>query len=175
MSEHLDALYRAAVRFCEGSETDAEDLVQETALRAFRAFGSLNDLAVGRAWLFTTLLWTYLNRARATARRAEWLATDLAQSDFEAALERWQPSATPEDLLEHLRLGERIVEALDRLPRTLRIVLWLVAVEGFRQRETARMLEIAEGTVASRLYRARRQLRAELVAEREFLGWKQGG
>lgn len=166
LSEHLDALYRTGLRLCGGRESDADDLLQEAALRAFRHFGALRDPNAGRSWLFTILARTHLNRVRAAGRRAEVPVADLDERAFEAALQEWAPTRGPEDAWTADRLREWVAAALDDLVLPLRAVIWLVDVEGFRQREVAEMLGIPEGTVASRLYRARRQLRATLSDSR---------
>lgn len=163
LSEHLDALHGTALRLCGGFRADAEDLLQEAALRAFRAFRELRDEAAGRSWLFTILARTHFNRARTVTRRRETFSGDLEEPAFESALESWQPSRTPEDIFEGRRLRERLTAALDALEPEMRAVVWLVDVEGFRQREAAAMLDIPEGTVASRLYRAHCKLRNELA------------
>ena len=126
------------------------------------AFDTLRDAAAGRSWLFTILVRTHLNRRRAERRRAETLATDLDTAAFEDALAAWTPSRTPEELVVEWQLRDRIAALLDVMDARLRVVVWLVDVEGFHQREVARMLELPEGTVASRLFRARRWLRDAL-------------
>ena len=149
-----------AVRLSGGQEADADDLLQETAVRAVQGFQELRDPRAARAWLLTILVRTFHNRVRAATRRSETFAADLSEAAFEAALAAWRPLPTPEEVLARHDLGARLTAALDTLEVPLRTVLWLVDVEGFRQREVAAMLEIPEGTVASRLYRARWQLRA---------------
>lgn len=163
LAEHLDALYRTALRLCRGEAADAEDLLQDTSLRAFEAAGTLRDPLAGRSWLFTILARTHLNRVRSRRRRAEDSESELEVAAFEAALAAWAPPATPLDVLERRQLSERIAQAIDRLAPELRAVVTLVDIEGFRQREVAGMLALPEGTVASRLFRARRQLRTELM------------
>lgn len=158
LSEQLDALYRTALRLCGGREADAEDLLQDTALRALRGFRDLRDQDAGRSGLFTILMRTHLNRVRTARRRAETFSGDLEEPAFERVLEEWRSSDTPEDVLESRDLRERLAAALDALEPGMRGVIWLVDVEEFRQWEVAEMLEIPEGTVASRLYRARRKL-----------------
>lgn len=167
LSQHLDALYRTALRLAGGDEADAEDLLQQAALQAFLNVADLREAKAARGWLFTILVRTHLNRERTRRRRAEVSAGDLDPAAFEAALAAWRRPATPAEELERRMLGERLTVALDKLAAPLRAVVWLVDVEGFRQREVAEMLEIAEGTVASRLYRARHQLRAELERWRD--------
>ena len=86
----------------------------------------------------------------------------MSDGAFEEALAAWQPSATPEELFESMESADRIVKALDDLNPELRAVMVLTAVEGFSQREAAQMLGVPEGTVASRVFRARRDLRDAL-------------
>lgn len=133
-------------------------------MRAVQGFQKLRDLRAARAWLLTILARTFQNRVRAAKRRAETFAVDLSEAAFEAALAAWRPLPTPEEVLDQHDLSTRLTAALDTLDMPLRTVLWLVDVEGFRQREVAAMLEIPEGTVASRLYRVRWQLRAVWTA-----------
>lgn len=161
-SEHLDALYRTALRLCRGNEADAEDLLQDSALRAFTNFEQLRDPGAARGWLFTILTRTHLNRVRAAGRRAEATGTDLDERAFEAALAEWMPMRSPAEEVEQWQLAEQLARALDQLPADLRSAVWLVDVEGFTQREAAGMQDVPEGTIASRLFRARRQLRGVL-------------
>lgn len=161
-SEHLDALFRTALRLCRGNEADAEDLLQDSALRAFTSFDQLRDPFAARAWLFTILTRTHLNRVRSAGRRAEATSADLDEAAFEAALAQWTPARSPADEVEQRQLGEQLARALDDLPDELRRAVWLVDVEGFTQREAAAIQEVPEGTVASRLFRGRRQLRTTL-------------
>lgn len=162
LSEHFDALYRTALRLCRGREADAEDLMQEAALRAFRQFGELRDIEAARSWFFTTLMRTHLNQVRTAQRHPEVAIDDLDELAFERALEEWRVLDTPDRALDRARLADRLETALDALDPTLRAVIWLVDVEGFRQREAATMLRIPEGTVASRLYRGRHELREQV-------------
>jgi len=164
LTEHLDALFRTALRLCEGHEADAEDLLQDTILRAFNSYGQLREPSAARSWLFTILSRTHLNRVRTKRRRAEMVSTDLDEPTFEAALADWVPVASPVETAEARQLGEQLMQAVDELPPELRSVVLLVDVEGFGQREVASMQGIPEGTVASRLFRARRRLRTALEA-----------
>jgi RNA polymerase sigma-70 factor (ECF subfamily) len=167
--EHLDALYRTALR-CGGTATEAEDLLQETALSAYRHFDRLRDAGASRPWLFKILLRTHLNRTRARARRLEVVASQLEEDAYENALAAWRPTPTPEQILDWRRTGEGLSAALNEISPSLRIVVWLIDVEGFKQREVARMLEISEGTVASRLFRAHQRLRERLIRSPESGG-----
>ena len=171
VTEHLDSLYRTALRLVGGGVADAEDLLQDAVLRAFEHFGQLRNQEAGRSWLFAILVRTNLNRVRALYRRAEQLTADLSDGAFEEALSAWQPSATPEEIFERRESADRIVKALDDLNPVLRAALVLTDVEGFSQREAAQMLEVPEGTLASRIFRARRELRRALSeSSRELQG-----
>jgi RNA polymerase sigma-70 factor (ECF subfamily) len=161
-AEQLDSLFRTALRLCRGNGADAEDLLQDTALRAFTSFHQLRDPSAARAWLFTILSRTHLNRVRSAGRRAEASSTDLDESAFEAALMEWSPLRSPAEEVEHRQLGEQLTHALDQLPAELRSAVWLVDVEGFTQREAAGMQDVPEGTISSRLFRGRQQLRVAL-------------
>lgn len=170
LSEHLDALYRTALHLSGGRQADAEDLLQDAMLRALRGVHALKDPAASRAWLFTILSRTYLDRMRAAQRRAEVLSSELDEHIFEQALEDWDESVVvPDALLARRQLRDRLLSAVNHLTPSLRVVLWLVDVEGFRQREVAAMLDIAAGTVASRLYRARVAMRDALANRRDDL------
>jgi RNA polymerase sigma-70 factor (ECF subfamily) len=162
LSEHLDALYRTALRLCGGRRADAEDLLQDAMLRAFGRFNELRERDAARVWLFTILTRTNLNRLRAQRRRAEMFASDLEEHEFEDALATWQSAEAPDEKTDLVLTRERLAAALDALDEDLQAVVWLTDVEGFRQREVAEMLGIPEGTVASRLFRARRSLRQAL-------------
>ena len=163
LTEHLDALYGSALRLCRGREADAEDLLQEAMLRAFERFDKLREPAAAKAWMFTILIRTHLNRIRSDRRRAELLTSDLSEHEFEDALASWHGRDAPDERAELALKREQLAAALDALDDQLRPVVWLSDVEGFRQREVAEMLEIPEGTVASRLFRARRRLREMLL------------
>lgn len=162
--EHMDALFAMALRLAEGDEAEAEDVLQEAAIKAYRGFGDLEDPSAGRAWLFTILTRTHLNRVRSKGRRVDTPESALESGELEAALAAWDPVRSPEEEFAGRQLRDRLLDALDALPEEQRMTVWLVDVEGFSHREAARMLDVAEGTVASRLYRARHELRGRLLA-----------
>ena len=162
VSENFDALYRTALRLVGGRNADAEDLLQDSMLRAFEHFDQLRDTAAGRSWLFSILVRTNLNRVRSTARRSEHLTADMNDGEFETALAEWVPNATPEEWLDRRESANRVGRVLDDLHPDLRSAILLTDVEGFSHLEAARMLQVPEGTVASRLFRARAALRLTL-------------
>jgi RNA polymerase sigma-70 factor (ECF subfamily) len=164
LSEQLDPLYRTAVRLCGGNETEAEDLLQDAALRGFERFHQLRDPRSAKSWLFTILTRTHLNRVRAARRSGETLFSDLGEEALEQAMAAYSRDS---DHPSSGTTGEDLTMALDRLDPELRAAVTLVDLEGFRQREAAEMLGVPEGTVASRLFRARRALRRWLVPAQE--------
>lgn len=145
LSRELDALYGMALRLCRGRKADAEDLLHDSVLRAFRHFEELRELGAGRTWLFRILLRTHLNRTRAADRRRETFESDLDEGAFEQALAGWRGFDTKPDVGTDYFLRDRIAAALDELPGPMREVLWLVDVEGFRQHEAAEVLDVPEG------------------------------
>lgn len=162
LEQHLDGLYRYALQLCHGRAADAEDLVQDAVLRALRAHEQIRSLDGARAWLFRIVSTTHLNRARSERRRAESLASDMDERTFEEALATWSPLTSPEEQLLASLHEDTLQQALAQLSPALRGAVWLSDVEGFSQREVAEMLLIPEGTVASRVFRARRALRGLL-------------
>jgi RNA polymerase sigma-70 factor (ECF subfamily) len=159
VAHHLDALFRTALRLTHGHTANAEDLLQDSMLRACEAYEQLRDVGAARTWLFTILMRTHFNRQRSAKRHPEALACDLSDTEFEQALAEWPGNG----LGSEKPSAEEIDEAIDALDETLRTVVVLVDVQGFRQREVAAMLNVPEGTVASRLFRARRLLRDALT------------
>lgn len=174
VSANLDALYRTALRLCSGREADAEDLLQDALLRAFDHRKSLRHIGACRSWLFTILVRTHLNRLRAERRRHERLEADLPDGAFESALADWSSEERVETTVDNAARYEEVRRALDSLDRPLRLVLLLADAEEFSHREIAQILDIPEGTVASRLFRARRALRdclrtAETLTKRRIV------
>jgi RNA polymerase sigma-70 factor (ECF subfamily) len=149
---HLESLLRTAVRM-SGDRARAEDAVQETYLRAWRSFRTYAPDTNCRAWLFRILV----NVLRKTAGKRRH--DPLAEAEDVDAPSKVIP------LFPHVEGGDRqdILAAVDRLVPEFRDVLWLVIVEGFSYKETAHMLNIPIGTVMSRLFRARRELRRTLT------------
>ena len=152
----LDNLYRAALRLTR-VPADAEDLVQETYLKAFRAAESFETGTNMRAWLFTILHNTARNRFRDRARDTVAVDSDVV----DRAAELPPPGGiveTPETRLIRETLAPDLQAALDELPATFREAVWLRDVEEFSYAEIAAMLSIPLGTVMSRISRGRRLL-----------------
>jgi len=160
----LDALYNTGLRMTRNPQ-DAEDLVQETYLKAYRHFEKFEPGTNLKAWLFKILKNTFINEYR--KRQQAPPASDFAE--IEESFEREgggdgvQPIKTPEDEALENVFDEGVQRALDALPSDYRMVVLLADVEGFSYREIAEILEIPVGTVMSRLYRGRKQLEAEML------------
>ena len=151
----LDSLYRTARRLTH-RPADAEDLVQDTYLKAFRAAGQFKPGTNLRAWLFTILHNTARNRARDAAREHTDVNSDLVEKTIETPADG-QP-VTPESLLLRDTLTPELQEAVDALPLQFRQAVWLRDVEEFSYAEIAAMLDVPVGTVMSRISRGRRLL-----------------
>ena len=156
--EYVDSLYRTALRLTR-VPSDADDLVQDTYLKAFRAADSFTAGTNIRAWLFTILHNTARNRARGRARDTVTVDSDVV--DHAAEVPQFGLSGRvddPETLLLKNALAPEIQAAVDELPDAFREAVWLRDVEEFSYAEIAGMLTIPVGTVMSRISRGRRML-----------------
>ena len=151
----VDSLYRTALRLTR-VPADAEDLVQETYLKAFRAADRFEPGTNLRAWLFTILHNTARNRARDRAREAVTFNSDTVERAADAPLDG--VAETPETLLLRETLAPELQAAIDELPGAFRQAVWLRDVEEFSYAEIAAMLDVPAGTVMSRISRGRRML-----------------
>lgn len=157
-----DALYRTALRLTR-QPAEAEDLVQETYLKAFRQEGRFTRGSNLKAWLFTILMNTFRNRQRDAARDV----VEVDSNVVERAELRPEHGATPEELLLRDTLDTDLQQALDALPDAFRQAVWLRDVEEFSYADIASMLGIPPGTVMSRISRGRRLLFERLTAVRQ--------
>jgi RNA polymerase sigma-70 factor (ECF subfamily) len=161
---HLDALYRTALRMTR-SEADAEDLVQETYIRAFRFRDQFTLGTNMKAWLFRILTNTFINTYRRKAAQPE--VTDLEGVDEFSLYRRMADdraaSSSPDPEAELLKsvVDTEVTDALEELPEKFRTTV-LLDVEGFSYKEIAEMLSIPIGTVMSRLHRGRKFLQKRL-------------
>ena len=156
----LDSLYRAALRLTR-RPADAEDLVQETYLKAFRAADQFEPGTNLRAWLFTILHTTARNRARDRARDTVAIDSELVDRAADAPPPGGRSAGTaetPESLLLRETLAPELQAAIDALPEAFRQAVWLRDVEEFSYAEIAEMLSIPVGTVMSRISRGRHML-----------------
>ncbi len=153
----LDSLYRTALRLTH-RPADAEDLVQDTYLKAFRAAKQFAPGTNLRAWLFTILHNTARNRARDRARDHVSVDSDAVDRVVESGVPAPGDAVTPETLLLRDTLAPDLQAAIDALPPAFREAVWLRDVEEFSYAEIAEMLTIPIGTVMSRISRGRRLL-----------------
>jgi len=166
----IDSLYRTALRLTR-HPADAEDLVQETYLKAFRAAGRFEPGTNLRAWLFTILHNSARNRVRDRAREAVTVDSDAAERAADRSIGA-PARETPETILLRQTLAPDLQAAIDRLPESFRQAVWLRDVEEFSYAEIAEMLTIPVGTVMSRISRGRRMLFDALGAHDAALSGK---
>jgi RNA polymerase sigma-70 factor (ECF subfamily) len=163
--EYMSSLYSAALRMTR-NPSDAEDLVQETYLKAYRAFGSFQEGTNLKAWLYRILTNTFINSYRARRRRPEQTELDDVEDLYLyrrlGGLEAVTAGrSAEEEVLEHFTEGE-VKLAVEELPEQFRMAVLLADVEGFSYKEIAEILDVPIGTVMSRLHRGRRALQKAL-------------
>jgi RNA polymerase sigma-70 factor (ECF subfamily) len=164
--EFLDALYRSAVRLTRNTD-DAQDLVQDTYLKAIRARERFTDGTNLKAWLYTILNNTWRNRRRDHSRARVDFDSQVVEQAADGAKGISAPTVeSPENLLQHGTLDADLKIALDRLPESFREAVWLRDVEELTYQEIARVLDVPVGTVMSRISRGRKQLYDALVMQR---------
>ncbi len=153
---HLDALYRTAHRLT-GRPQDAEDLVQETYLRAWRSLQTYRPGTNPKAWLFRILHNAHIDRYRASTRAVQTV------DELEGQDPAFVVHDTPESQVLAGVMDAEVRQALMALPEVFRSCLILADLEGFSYQEIADILGIPRGTVMSRLFRGRRALRQALA------------
>ncbi len=156
-------LYSAALRMTR-NPADAEDVVQETFLKAYRAYDSFQEGTNLKAWLYRILTNTYINRYRKAQRRPSEVELGELQDLylFKRLGEQSGASESAEaEVLEQF-VDADVVQALESLPDNFRMPVLLADVEGFAYKEIAAMLDIPIGTVMSRLHRGRKALQKKL-------------
>ncbi|MBN1944909.1 MAG: sigma-70 family RNA polymerase sigma factor [Bradymonadales bacterium] len=161
---HVDDLYCAALRFTK-NERDAEDLVQETLLKAYSFFDRFEPNTNCRAWLFKILTNTYINQYRRRNKEREILGgedADLVRQRL-FGRERAAGFINPERGLVSRSMSEEVISALGTLPPEFRAVVVLADLLGFAYKDVALVLDCPVGTVMSRLFRGRKQMRRQLA------------
>jgi RNA polymerase sigma-70 factor (ECF subfamily) len=163
--ELMPSLYAAALRMTRNA-SDAEDLVQETYLKAYRGFGGFEQGTNLKAWLYRILTNTYINIYRAKKRRPEESELDEVEDLYLyrriGGLEAAMAGRSAEDELLERFTDHEVKQAIEALPENFRMAVLLADVEGFAYKEIADILDIPIGTVMSRLHRGRKALQKQL-------------
>jgi RNA polymerase sigma-70 factor (ECF subfamily) len=165
VGEHLDGLFGASLRLTR-NRTRAEDLLQETFLRAWRSFHTFRPGTNVRAWLYRILMNAYIDGYRKSEREPEVVDQEdvdefyLYSKAHES--EDYRRAGNPEEVLLNSLMDADVKGALESLPESFRNVVILADIEGFAYKEIAGILGIPIGTVMSRLHRGRRQLQVKL-------------
>ena len=172
--EHMPALYGAAVRMTRNG-ADAEDLVQETYLKAYRAWHSFQQGTNLKAWLYRILTNTFINTYRSKKRRPDESELDEVEDLYLyrrlGGLEAAHAGRSAEDEVMDLFTDSDVKAALEALPDNFRLAVLLADVEGFAYKEIAEILDVPIGTVMSRLHRGRKALQKALFDR----GWAAAG
>jgi len=161
----MSSLYSGALRMTR-NPADADDLVQETYLRAFRGFGGFQEGTNLKAWMYRILTNTYINSYRAKQRRPDETDLDEVEDLYLyrrlGGLEAARSGRSAEDELMDTFSEAEVKTAIEELPENFRMAVLLADVEGFSYKEIAEILDIPIGTVMSRLHRGRKALQKAL-------------
>lgn len=173
----LDAVYRFSLRLTAGNRVEADDIVQETFLRAYRHWDTFERGTSARSWLFTIARNVFLRSRERLARRSETLVSELDYDIAEvsaADVLRDVTEQDPERKFFASFIDEEVTRAVERLPPEFREVVVLSDVEGLNYAEIADVIGVPLGTVKSRLYRGRRQLQRALYEYAVEMGYLRG-
>ena len=168
---HMDALYNFGFHLCY-NEDDANDLVQETFMKAYRFIDSYQEGSNAKAWLFKILKNAFINEYRKKSKRPN-------KVDFEDVVNYHDSEDTSYvgslDMREEIfrdMIGDEVMFALNALPVDFRTVILLCDIEGFTYEEMSKIIDIPIGTVRSRLHRARNMIKEKLKSYAKNLGYK---
>lgn len=160
---HMDALYRTALRMTK-NVGDAEDLVQEALVKAYRFWDKFETGSNCRAWLFKIMTNVFINEYRSKSRSPMSVnVDDIDDSYLYGQLAANSDGDNPEKELFAKMLDDDVKKAIDELPDDFRIVVVLSFIEGFSYQEIAEIADLQLGTVKSRLHRGRKLLQKELL------------
>ncbi len=159
---HLDALYNFALRLTS-DPNEAEDLVQDTVVKAYRFFSSYEKGTNAKAWLFRILKNSYINNYRKKSKKPQQVDYDEVSTFYETVRAERTDTSDLEDKMYRELMDDDITGALEQLPEDFRTVVLLCDVEGFTYEEIANMLDVPIGTIRSRLHRGRNLLKAQLL------------
>ncbi|MEW5795806.1 MAG: sigma-70 family RNA polymerase sigma factor [Candidatus Zixiibacteriota bacterium] len=159
---HMDALYRTALRMTK-NQSDAEDLVQETMVKAYRFWDKFEPGSNCRAWLFKIMTNIFINEYRSKSRTPVSVNMDDIDDNFlYGQLATVKPEKNPEEQLFAKIFDDDVKKAIEELPDDFRLVVVLSFLEDFSYQEIADIVELQLGTVKSRLHRGRKLLQKKL-------------
>jgi RNA polymerase sigma-70 factor (ECF subfamily) len=170
----MDSVYRFALRLCQGSQNEADDLLQETMLRAFQSWHTYQPGTECRSWLFTICRNEFLKKASRRKRKAEVLTSEIdADMESMAAMSVFSGSSEvdPEHDFYASFVDKEVMAAVDRLPDVFREALVLSDLEGMNYPQISEVLGIPAGTVKSRIFRGRRILQESLYEYAVEMGY----
>ncbi|MFP8489697.1 sigma-70 family RNA polymerase sigma factor [Gracilimonas sp. Q87] len=159
---HMDALYNFALRLTT-DPNDAEDLVQDTIVKAYRFFSSYEKGTNAKAWMFRILKNSFINNYRKTSKKPSQVDYDEVSPYYESIRAERTETSDLESLMFREMMDDDLSNALTRLPEDFRTVVLLCDVEGYTYEEIANMLDVPIGTIRSRLHRGRNLLKTELL------------
>lgn len=168
---HLDAMYNFGLRLTS-DPNDAEDLVQDTIVKAYRFFSSYEKGTNAKAWLFRILKNSYINNYRKQSKQPNQVDYDEVSSFYETIRADRTDTSDLEDRMFRELIDDDISNALEELPEDFRTVVLLCDVEGFTYEEIANMLDVPIGTIRSRLHRGRNLLKSQLMEYAEQRGYQ---
>lgn len=158
---HLELLYNYALRLTT-DPVDAEDLVQDTVVKAFRFFSSYEKGTNAKAWLYRILKNSYINNYRRKSKRPTEVDFDEISPFYDTIRAEHTESTDLEEKIYRELMDDDVSKALRSLPEDFRTVVTLCDIDGFTYEEIANMLDVPIGTIRSRLHRGRNLLKAEL-------------
>jgi RNA polymerase sigma-70 factor (ECF subfamily) len=169
---HIDALYRSALYLAK-NESAADDLVQETYLKAFKFLQDDKEISNVKAWLFKILMNAFINKYRKEKREPSLVDFDSVEAFHHSIQEEAAaPSILEDEFSLDKFLDDDIKNALETLPDDFRMVILLSTVEGFSYKEISKIINCPVGTVMSRIYRGRKMLKEKLAGYAKKYGFK---
>jgi len=170
MIPHHKALYRFAYKLT-GDEDEANDLVQDTYLKAYRFIGSYEEGSNAKAWLFRILKNSFINNYRKQSKEPNKVDYEEAENFLNTGISSYRETIDGRDKMFRSMVGDEVTRALNALPVDFRTVIILCDIEEFTYEEIAKIVDIPIGTVRSRLHRARKMLREMLTIYATEMGY----
>lgn len=161
MLPHLESMYNFALHLTNDHD-DAEDLVQDTMVKAYRFFSSYEKGTNAKAWLYRILKNSFINRYRKISKMPAQVDFEEISTFYESVRSEQTETTDMQELYFRGIMGDEITKALAKLPEDFRTVVIMCDIEGFTYEEIANMLDVPIGTIRSRLHRGRNLLRTLL-------------